>query len=78
MSAKELTFRRQAEQREAAEVLGVKKVIFCDHTDGELIPVPGLKAELVRLIRTFVPTFCSPGIPGDLTNSIPTTGRWGK
>jgi len=47
--------RRQAEQRDAAQILGVKDVTFLRHADGELISDQSLKAELVRLIRIFQP-----------------------
>lgn len=46
---------RQAEQREAARVLGVAAVAFLGHPDGDLAPAMELRAELVRLIRDLRP-----------------------
>jgi LmbE family N-acetylglucosaminyl deacetylase len=50
-----LAQRREAEQRAAAEVLGVSKVLFLDHRDGELEPTYGLKRDVVRVIRQVRP-----------------------
>jgi len=47
----ELILRRQAEQRDAATVLGIRDVAFLGRTDGGLVADPELRAELVRLIR---------------------------
>ncbi len=55
LPVEKLVAQRQAEQREAAGVLGVKEAIFLNHTDGELAPAPVLKAELVRIIRDLHP-----------------------
>lgn len=55
VSAEALVLRRQAEQREAARVLGVKEVVFLEHTDGELVLDQALKAELAHLIRALRP-----------------------
>ena len=46
---------REAEQRAAAEHLGVKEVIFLRHRDGELESSMALRAELAMLIRHFRP-----------------------
>ncbi|MGH7608726.1 MAG: PIG-L deacetylase family protein [Candidatus Dormibacteria bacterium] len=46
---------RQAEQREAAKVLGVREVVFLGHPDGGLRPSEELRLELVRLIRRHRP-----------------------
>jgi LmbE family N-acetylglucosaminyl deacetylase len=51
----ELARIRRAEQRSAAESLGVKEVLFLGHPDGELEEARTLKAELTRLIRRFRP-----------------------
>jgi LmbE family N-acetylglucosaminyl deacetylase len=42
---------REAEQRAAASVLGVKQVLFLDHRDGELVADYELKRDVVRVIR---------------------------
>lgn len=54
-AAKALVLQRQAEQRDAARMLGIKAVTFLGHTDGELLSNQALKAELVRLIRALYP-----------------------
>jgi LmbE family N-acetylglucosaminyl deacetylase len=46
---------RQAEQRAAAEVQGVKEVIFLGYKDGTLEPTLELRRELTRLIRSLKP-----------------------
>lgn len=47
---------REAEQREAADVLGVKEVFFLRHTDGELLPSIELRDTLIMYIRKLRPT----------------------
>ncbi len=42
---------RKAEQRAAAEVLGLKEVVFLDFPDGQLEPSLALRREIVRHIR---------------------------
>lgn len=46
---------RKAEQRAAADILGVRDVIFLDYPDGQLQPTLELRRELVRLIRRYRP-----------------------
>jgi LmbE family N-acetylglucosaminyl deacetylase len=47
---------REAEQRDAAGMLGVSEVVFLHYEDGDLVfVVPQLREELVRLIRTYRP-----------------------
>lgn len=46
---------REAEQRAAAAVLGVTRVIFLRYNDGELEPTPALRAEMALYIRHFKP-----------------------
>ncbi len=46
---------REHEQRAAAEVLGVKRVIFLRNNDGELEPTPALRSEIALYIRHFKP-----------------------
>src|SRR5689334_21131253 len=51
----ELIQTRQAEQRAAAQVLGVKEVFFLGYADGTLQPTLELRRELTRLIRQIKP-----------------------
>jgi LmbE family N-acetylglucosaminyl deacetylase len=51
----ELAATREAEQREAARILGVKEVIFLGYPDGFLEPTPELRGQLVRLFRVYKP-----------------------
>ncbi|HEU5423739.1 MAG TPA: PIG-L deacetylase family protein [Nitrolancea sp.] len=53
---RKMTATRKAEQRKAAEVLGVKDVIFLDYPDGEVQPTLELRKDIVRLLRTYRPT----------------------
>lgn len=46
---------RQAEQQAAADLLGVGKVVFLGHPDGELAKAPNLAVELGLWIRHFRP-----------------------
>jgi LmbE family N-acetylglucosaminyl deacetylase len=46
---------RHAEQRCAADALGVKEVLFLGYRDGTLQPTIELRRELTRLIRTLKP-----------------------
>jgi LmbE family N-acetylglucosaminyl deacetylase len=46
---------RQEEQRQAADILGVKDVVFLGHPDGGLRASDELRRELVRLIRRYRP-----------------------
>ena len=54
-SPEQLAAVRRAEQRAAADLLGVKEVVFLGHPDGELSRAAGLEAELVLHIRRFRP-----------------------
>jgi LmbE family N-acetylglucosaminyl deacetylase len=51
-----ITAARKAEQRAAAEALGLRDVIFLDYPDGLLQPTIELRRELVRLLRRYRPT----------------------
>ena len=51
ISDADLVAMRQQEQRAAAEILGVKDVVFLNHRDGELFHTLELRRELVREIR---------------------------
>jgi len=57
MSPYDLSERREAEQRAAAAVLGVQRVIFLRNNDGELEPTPALRAEIALYIRHFKPHY---------------------
>lgn len=47
--------RREKEQRKAADYLGVKKVVFLQHSDGELENISALRIEYAALIRKLKP-----------------------
>lgn len=53
---KKITDIRKAEQHEAAQILGVKDVIFLDWPDGVLQPSIDLRRDLVRVMRRYKPT----------------------
>lgn len=55
MSPYNLSEAREQEQRAAANLLGVKQVIFLRNNDGELEPTPTLRAEIALYIRHFKP-----------------------
>lgn len=54
---------REAEQREAARVLGVKQVVFLGYDDCELVPTLTLRRRLVREIRKYRPEVVICGDP---------------
>jgi LmbE family N-acetylglucosaminyl deacetylase len=54
---------REAEQRAANQVLGVKDTIFLRYRDGELVPSIKLRRELTRLIRRHKPEVVVTGDP---------------
>ena len=51
----QLVERRQAEQLEAAEIVGVKEGVFLSYPDGALTPSMELRRDLTRLIRRLRP-----------------------
>ena len=55
MSSYRLSEVREGEQRAAADVLGVDRVIFLRNNDGELEPTAALRAEIALYIRHFKP-----------------------
>jgi LmbE family N-acetylglucosaminyl deacetylase len=55
MSPYNLSEEREREQRAAAAVLGVRRVIFLRNNDGELEPTPQLRAEFALYIRHLRP-----------------------
>ncbi len=54
---------REAEQRQACRVLGVKDVVFLGYEDGMLDPSLALRRELTRLIRRYRPDAVMCGDP---------------
>jgi LmbE family N-acetylglucosaminyl deacetylase len=50
-----LAAQREAEQREAADVLGVNSVCYLNFEDGYLMPDLAARREVVRIIRRFKP-----------------------
>ena len=54
---------RQAEQKAAAKLLGVKSLVFLDHDDCQLQPTLELRRELVREIRKHKPEVVVSGQP---------------
>lgn len=54
---------REVEQREAARLLGVKRVVFLGYDDCELVPTLELRRRLVREIRKFRPEVVICGDP---------------
>lgn len=53
---RKVTETRKREQRAAAEVLGVRDVVFLDYPDGQLVPDLKLRRDLVRVMRKYRPT----------------------
>jgi LmbE family N-acetylglucosaminyl deacetylase len=65
MTSDKLVQIREAEELNAARVLGVKEVIFLRHKDGELQPTLALRRDLVRLLRLKQPDIvvtCDPTV----------------
>jgi LmbE family N-acetylglucosaminyl deacetylase len=60
---------REAEQRAAARVLGVKDVRFLDEEDGYLVPSLALREKIVRVIRQVRPEIV---VTCDPTNFFPS------
>lgn len=56
ISSQQLTNTRQAEQRAAAGVLGIKDVFFGDFEDGNLVNNDDVRLFIVRFIRQIQPT----------------------
>lgn len=54
-TSEQLTRVRRKEQQEAAKILGVSKVFFCDYEDGTLEPSMDVKRDIVRIIRQTKP-----------------------
>lgn len=69
MTSQRLAEIREAEERAAAAVLGVKEVIFLRYPDGELQPTLTLRHDIVRLIRLKRPDV--------IVTNDPTVFWWG-
>ena len=64
MTPERLTAVRKKEQQAAADVLGVKRVLYMDEPDGELQPTLGLRKRVVAEIRRYKPdTVIAPDPP---------------
>jgi LmbE family N-acetylglucosaminyl deacetylase len=57
MSSYRLSEIREGEQRAAADVLGVERVLFLRNNDGELEPTLALRSEIAFYIRHFKPHY---------------------
>lgn len=55
MTPERLAAIREKEQRQAAQVLGVREVMFLDYIDGTLEPNLSLRRDIVRVIRKYQP-----------------------
>ena len=55
MTTERLVGIREAEQRAAAAVLGVKDVTFLDHVDGEIFDSVAFRGDIVRVLRQYRP-----------------------
>jgi LmbE family N-acetylglucosaminyl deacetylase len=55
ISEEELSAMRQAEQRAAADVLGVSEIVHLGYPDGYLMPSLELRRDIVREVRRFRP-----------------------
>jgi LmbE family N-acetylglucosaminyl deacetylase len=55
MKPEQLAETRQDEQRAAADVLGVREVVFLDNPDQELEDTPEFRKQIVRIIRQYRP-----------------------
>lgn len=56
MTGPDLATMREAEQRRAAEILGVKSVTFLGYQDAMLVPDLNLRRDLTRVMRRIRPT----------------------
>lgn len=70
-----ITETRKAEQRAAAELLGVQSVIFLDYPDGILQPTIDLRRDIVRLLRRYRPTRLLCQSPERAWKPVYTIGR---
>jgi LmbE family N-acetylglucosaminyl deacetylase len=63
MSPQKLAKIRREEQRRAAEVVGVKEIVYLGREDGELVDDMDLRRDIVRLIRKWKPERVVTGDP---------------
>lgn len=68
----ELVATRVKEQQAAADVLGVRNIIFMGHPDGEVVPDLKLRKDIVRLIRQVRPDIVITSDPTTLITSFGT------
>jgi LmbE family N-acetylglucosaminyl deacetylase len=61
---------REAEQRKAAAVLGVRQVQFLDFVDGELAETTSLRRDIVRVIRQLRPQIVVTCDPSPLSDAF--------
>jgi len=57
MTEKEISEIREKEQKNAAKILGIEKVIFMNYRDGELEADLDLKEKIVRFLKKFRPDY---------------------
>lgn len=55
MTSERLVKIRRKEQQAAADILGVKEVVFLDYPDGGVEDTPQFRGDIVRLIRLYKP-----------------------
>ena len=55
VTPEELSATRAAEQRAAADILGVSEIVYLDYPDGYLVPSLDLRRNITRQIRRFRP-----------------------
>lgn len=55
MDPRILAAKREVEQRHAADVLGVKDIVFLDYQDGYVVPDLNIRRVVTRMIRKFKP-----------------------
>lgn len=72
MTGERLSEMRMAEQRAAAEVLGVAEVVFLGYPDGEVFNTPALRGDIVHQIREHRPDVI---VTLDPTNRFPGGNR---
>lgn len=63
VTPEQLAATREAEQREACRILGVKDVIFMGRQDGTVVPDLDLRRDLVRIMRHVKPNIVVCGDP---------------
>lgn len=69
----EMAGTRRAEQRAAADVVGVSDVVFLDHPDGAVVASLALRRDITRVIRTVRPDRVLTWSPEINWEFVPTT-----